>query len=331
MHLGRGTIPHAFIFSGIAGVGKKKTAIQFAMACNCSSRDIHPENVQATAFVTRNTDIRRVGPCGRCRSCRKISTGNHPDIVHLEPSGNHIRISQIRLLIHTLALKPYEADYRVVLLTDAHLMNPEAGNALLKMLEEPPPRTILILTVLQASDLLPTIVSRCQHIRFNPLSRKDLTGLLVANRKIEPELAEIISIMARGSYTKALDMIGTDWPERRRWLLTASGLDRLHMEKSGSIRHLLAFAEKLLQSRESVMDSLEIMKTWLRDLMIYPFSPEKIINQDLAATIQSAAGNAGYDMLSAKIEAIQSAQKQILANANVKLTLETMMLKLAAA
>lgn len=258
-------------------------------------------------------------------------TGNHPDMLHVEPSGARIRISQIRALIQDLALKPYEADYRVVLISDAHLMNPEASNALLKVLEEPPARTILILTVQQASDLLPTVLSRCQHIRFHPLSRKDLTGMLVTKNDIEPEAAAVIAAMAHGSYTRAVDMSGSEWLDRRRWLLTASGLDRPDTDMEGPTHRLLAFAEKLLQGKDTVLDSLEIMKSWLRDLMIYPFSPEKIINRDLADTVRSAARNVNLDALSRKVEVIQSAQKQITANANARLTLETMMLKLAAA
>ena len=78
-----------------------------------------------------------------------------------------------------LAMKPYEARYRVVIISDAHALNPEAGNSLLKVLEEPPDRTILVLTAYHLHDLLPTIASRCQHIRFNPISHDVLTDVLV--------------------------------------------------------------------------------------------------------------------------------------------------------
>ena len=82
-----------------------------------------------------------------------------------------IKIDQIRELCQVLTMKPYEARVRVVIIADAHTLNPAAGNALLKMLEEPPARTVLILTAPQTGDLLPTIVSRCQHIRFKPIAR----------------------------------------------------------------------------------------------------------------------------------------------------------------
>ena len=89
----------------------------------------------------------------------------------IQPEGGVIKIAQIRNLCRILSMKPFEGETRVAILIDAHLMNPSAGNALLKILEEPPEQTLLILTARQTSDLLPTIVSRCQHIRFNPVSR----------------------------------------------------------------------------------------------------------------------------------------------------------------
>ena len=147
-----GTIPHALLFTGIEGVGKKTAAVALAMACNCR----RPVAVE---------------PCGECAACRKIAAGAHPDILRVSPAGAMIKIDQIRELCQVLTMKPYEARVRVVIIADAHTLNPAAGNALLKMLEEPPARTVLILTAPQTGDLLPTIVSRCQHIRFKPIAR----------------------------------------------------------------------------------------------------------------------------------------------------------------
>ena len=215
--LRKGTIPHAFLFSGIEGVGKKTTAMTFAGACNCQDADAIPFSLPKEGrLVAAKGQV--LSPCGHCRSCKKIISGNHPDIIHIKPSGTYIRISQIRSVIDTLSLKPYEAQFRVVLISDAQSMNPEASNALLKVLEEPPAQTILILTTLQASDLLPTVVSRCQHIRFNPLSHKDIETMLAAEQKIDSNEVSVTAIMANGSYSKALALIKSDWRLRRKWL-----------------------------------------------------------------------------------------------------------------
>ncbi|MBW2248732.1 MAG: hypothetical protein JRF62_16445, partial [Deltaproteobacteria bacterium] len=150
--LQNGTIPHALLFIGIEGVGKRTAAMALAMACNCKA--IKPEHFSERMKIRSDGNIpsdqiKTISPCGRCNSCRKIESGNHPDIIVLNPSGPFIRIGQIRELCGTLAMKPYEARLRVVIISDAQTMNLSAGNALLKLLEEPPDRTILILTALQ--------------------------------------------------------------------------------------------------------------------------------------------------------------------------------------
>ena len=112
-----------------------------------------------------------------------------------------IKVDQIRALSDRLTLKPYEAAKRVAIITDAHKFNTEAGNTLLKTLEEPPEHTLFILTALQASDMLPTIVSRCQQIRFNPINRKSLATYVAHHFKVTEAEASVIASMARGSRT----------------------------------------------------------------------------------------------------------------------------------
>jgi len=283
------TLPHALLFVGIEGVGKQTVAMALAMACNCKA--IEPEHF-SERMMTRSDgnipsdQITTISPCGRCKSCRKIESGNHPDIILLKPSGPFIRINQIRDLCSTLAMKPYESRLRVVIISDAQAMNPSAGNALLKVLEEPPDRTILILTALQTSDLLPTILSRCQHIRFNPVSRKNLESLLMQRHSANPDEAKIIAIMANGSVSKAVSMISSinrvNWINRRIWLINE--VESLPVR---SIGLRMAFAEKLSKRKEILAESLEVIKFWFRDLVVCEYHPEKIINRDLKLMIFS--------------------------------------------
>ena len=154
----KGTPPHALLFTGIYGIGKKKTALAFAMGLNCHSiagqSDMESESTE---------------PCGLCRSCKKIAAGQHPDLIIVEPEQSRIKISAVRDLGNSLAVKPYEALKRVVIIDQAQAMNPEAGNSLLKLLEEPPDNTLLILIAGNTQSLLPTIVSRCQQVTFKPI------------------------------------------------------------------------------------------------------------------------------------------------------------------
>lgn len=331
--LRNGSIPHALLFIGMEGVGKQDAAMAFAMACNCKSHERGPFGKRPHLRTKDDrADLRHIdaGHCGPCKSCRKIVAGQHPDIIHIAPSGSLIKIGQIRDLCRTLSMMPYEARLRVVVITDAQTMNPAAGNALLKVLEEPPDRTILILTATQTSDLLPTIVSRCQHIRFRPISRKHIEMQLIEAHDMRPDDAEIISIMANGSLSKARSMMRsmprTNWIKRRIWIINE--IDAM-IDKPMASR--LAFAEKLSKEKKLLSDSLEVIKSWFRDLIVCRYHPEKLINYDLKDKILHASTAMRVDSLISHIDDIQSVQKNINANINMRLSLEVLMMRLARA
>ena len=308
----KGNIPHALLFYGINGVGKRAAAKLFSMALNC-----HGE--RAGSYPSEK-------PCGVCRSCGKIRSGNHPDVIHIKPSGQFIRIFQIRELLDTLSLKPYEAVMRVVVLSDAHTMNPEAANALLKMLEEPPDQTVFILTTEQLVDLLPTVVSRCQKIRFKPVSRENLKRLLTEEHSLATDAAQVVAAMANGSHTKAVQMVQSDWMNKRNWLI-----EEMESLISKPMNTPMMLAEKLSNEKATLMDSLDIMMSWLRDVLIYKFNPQKILNTDLQDRIQSASERYSADVLLLKIKHILQTQRDIRANANLRLALDTLIYKLAQA
>jgi DNA polymerase-3 subunit delta' len=221
-------------------------------------------------------------------------------------------------------MKPYEARRRVVIITDAQAMNPAAGNALLKMLEEPPVRTILILVASHTSDLLPTIVSRCQQLRFKPISSKDLELVLIKKHGLDAGDARIITTMAGGSLSRALRMHRAQWINRRNWLIRE--MDSL---STGSVNHLLAFGEQLSKNKDFLQDSLEVMKSWLRDLVVGQLNPERAINQDLVAKIRQTSPKMSLAALLEKIDTIQATQNAIQAGTNLRLALEAMVLKLS--
>jgi DNA polymerase-3 subunit delta' len=236
-----------------------------------------------------------------------------------------IRIAVIRDLIQRLAIKPYEQGKRVVILANAHTMNAEAGNALLKLLEEPPSNTLLILTARQMADLLPTIASRCQQIRFAPLQHEDLMALLTAEAQLDPQVAEAAAALSGGSYTRALQMTREDWIPRRRWLA-----DELARLKDQTTTLHLALAEKLASGKAQLPDVLDWLLSWYRDLIVFPFQPEQIVNRDLGRQIQSAATRQGPLTAIDSMQAVQAALKALQNNANPRLTMETLVLQLAA-
>jgi len=318
----KGAIPHAFLFTGIKGVGKQSAAQLFSMVCNCA------EVASQVSIIRKSSDQAAfreeiTGPCGQCRSCRKILKGIHPDVILTIPTGSFIKIGQIRTLCRKLALKPYESKFRFAILSEADSMNPEAGNALLKMLEEPPDRTILILTAEQASDLLPTVVSRCLHIRLNPIPEKDLAVLLKEAHGMDNGEATAIARISGGSFSKAVSLHKQDWINRRDRLIRE--FESLSSKSTGMA---ISLAEKLSGKKELLPDCLDIFMTWLRDLLVYRYSPGRIIYRDLKDKIQREHGKLNAETLIARIEAVQEALKRIESNANVRLTLEIMILQM---
>ena len=323
----KGKIPHALLFTGIEGVGKREAANVFAMACNCLAATF-PNQTFSDQGIDHEREARPPSPCGVCKSCRKIISGNHPDVISIQPEKAHIQIGQIRDLCHMLAMKPYEARYRVVIISDAHTLNPGAGNALLKVLEEPPDRTVLVLTAYHLHDLLPTIASRCQHIRFNPISHDALTNVLVTKEGISAREADLLATLAKGSLTGALSLVTSGWIEQRAWILRMIAKEPDGQSPLNRVTTLLAFSEKLAQEKDRLENALEILKIWFRDLMIYQLSPDMIVNKDLSHTLKRLSEETAMNDLLSAYEAIQSAQEKINGNANPRLTLDVMMMKL---
>jgi DNA polymerase III subunit delta' len=312
-----GRVPHALLFTGIDGVGKRTAAVRLAMASNCMGY----LSMKRPNEMAGNPDNFCGYPCGQCGPCLRIAAGTHPDIALIQPESEVIKIAQIRNLCRILSMKPFEGQMRVAILIDAHLMNHSAGNALLKILEEPPDQTLLILTARQASDLLPTIVSRCQHIRFNPVSRTALSEALIQHHGFDADEASTVAALAGGSFSRALAMINSVWMSQRDWLITELG--RL---SSSPLHVVLALSEKLSKNRDALKDVFEVMGCWFRDLLIVSCDPAKVINQDRLALVREVAGRYTANELIHCINAIKTAQTHVEARTNVRLSMDHLLL-----
>ncbi len=318
----KGHIPHAMLFAGIEGTGRRAAATALAMACNC-------EQAQENNGLFRKGQL--LTDACTCRSCRKIRSGQHPDIHRVEPSGSVIKIDQVRDLCRTLSMRPYEAKVRVSTFFRADSMNPEAGNALLKVLEEPPDRTILILMADRPGDLLPTLLSRCQTIRFSPLSAEAIARILMNMHGLAEGEARVMAMLAGGS------LAGLDTPEgirrlrdritRRNWLMEVfAGMVR--PDAPAGLGLCLAFAEKLAVSRDAISEDLDVLESWLRDIVICRYTPGRIINRDQLLQIGELARKIPVPALLSHMEAVQTARKHLRANASLRLTLDALMLRL---
>ncbi len=185
-----GRLAHAYLFVGPSGCGRGTTARALFMAVNCQEQQGET-------------------PCGRCGPCHRLQAGTHEDFVVLAPPTEalsaQIKVDAVREVIRTLGYAPFGGGLRMVLLREAGHLNPYSANALLKVLEEPPPGNILVLTVQDTRDILPTLVSRCRRVNFAPLDSQLIRRELVRRGVPEPA-ARLKAALSGGSLGRALDL-----------------------------------------------------------------------------------------------------------------------------
>ncbi|MCK5533643.1 DNA polymerase III subunit delta' [bacterium] len=199
---------HAYLFVGPEGVGKKSTAFAFARLLNCKHRvaiDNKGEKHASGADLALQ-DINTYDACGECISCKKIEKQIHPDVSFIYPEKKDIRINQMRTLKYQAQFKPMEGSCKVYIIDKARMMNKESANSVLKLLEEPPDRVLIILIAQNKYGILPTIISRCQVIKFNLLSDNLIVRSLREKYKIEEEKALFFSQLSNGSIGKAFSL-----------------------------------------------------------------------------------------------------------------------------
>lgn len=304
--LERGRVAHALLFTGIDGCGRRTTANALAMTLNC-----------------RNPDAG--APCGRCGPCRKILSGNHPDVISIFPAGVYIKIDQIRSLRKQLRFAPLEGGYRIITVNDAQTMNPEASNALLKTLEEPPDDTHIVLTAPETTDLMETIVSRCQHLAFRPIAADTIAAFLHKHRSMSPDAVRCIAMLAGGSLGKALCEDTEKWAARRGTIMKT-----LAVISNAPLPALFDFAEDLYRDKNRVQEMLDLVSLWYRDLLMGKVCPHHILNKDYAADIMQNASQHELEDVLKKLSVVFSTGQSLSRNANGRLALDVLSLQLGA-
>lgn len=193
-------ISHFYIFEGQEGLGKRSVAGVFAKTLLCEEKGLEP--------------------CNSCNSCHKFDIKNHPDFKELYPEKDIIKKSQVDDLIKFINSSPFESEKKLIIIDEADLMNKEGQNALLKSLEEPPKYIHIILVTSDSQNLLPTIHSRGQSIRFYPIETQRIEDYLCNRLEIKKDLAVFLSKLSNGSLGKAITLSKSeDFFTRRDWAL----------------------------------------------------------------------------------------------------------------
>lgn len=304
---------HAYLLAGPHRIGKRTLAMEFAKALNCESEDVGSR------------------PCQTCHSCRLIERRSHPDVSFMEPEEkDHVSIDQVRALRQQLSLRPSQSRWRVVGIR-AHALTESAADALLKTLEEPNPQVVLVLTTHDADAISETIVSRCQVVVLGLVATDDIMHDLERNGIDTVEAARLAALSygaigwAREAARKA------DLAARREQIR-----DDLAKWGSSSLLQRLAAAESLStassrldKTRSLVIEELEIMMTWWRDVLLTAAGQsELIVNTGARAAVEHAAAAQTVEHANHVMRSIGIAATRINENVDPRLALEVLAVSL---
>lgn len=300
-----GRVAHAYLITGAPGSGKKTLALAFAQALFCQNR----EN----------------SACGHCRNCSRIEAGNHPDVTIVEPKTGRLRIDQIRRLKEKFALQAYEGTWKIGMIIDAETMTAAAANSLLKLLEEPSGRAVIMLLSVGPSMLLPTIVSRCQIIPMRRLSRLRIASFLEDEYQLSPETAMVVAGLADGRLGQAIEMASTDklvWKDRVLAMVTS---------ESGRGLEALRLAAMLDTEPDAIEFSLQVLAAWLRDLLLVASgcAEEVVVHQDHHNQLLAESGKYDESAIRQAILQVEDARRALQAHANRRLTLDALLYQMA--
>ena len=298
------SISGAYLFTGPAGVGKALTALTFAKALNCKKE---------------GTDS-----CEECSSCRKIEHHNHPDVRIVEPENGSIKIEQIRDLKRQISYKSYEGRRKVWIIKEADKFGLAAANSILKILEEPPPQTVLILTSQAKEALLPTILSRCQVIRFFPLPLQEIEGIIAQQLPQGSNEIHILAKLAQGRVEEALHLAKeTNILKVREELLNA-------LRKNMNLEEIFKLTARWSNYKEEELQRIfDMLLFWFRDILILgQGGREWLINDDKVEELTREKNKYSVKQIKTIMETIEKARYYIKSNVNQKLVLEALWLKL---
>ena len=304
--VGQNKVSHAYILNGQRGSGKKMLAKLFAMALQCESG--------------------KAEPCGMCRSCIQANHGNQPDIItvkHEKPAS--ISVDDVREQINgDIMIKPYSSPYKVYIVPEADLMTPQAQNAILKTIEEPPEYAVIFLLTENADSLLPTIRSRCVMLKLRNIKDKLVKKYLIEQLQIPDYQAELCAAFAQGNIGRAT-MLATSEHFNE---IKEEAIQLMKYIDEMELHEIVSAIKAINKYKLQIEDYLDIITIWYRDVLLYKATKDVggLVFSDQLKFIKAKASKSSYEGIERILESIEKAKARLNANVNFDLLMELMLL-----
>lgn len=299
-------VSHAYIMNGERGAGKKLLAYLFAMTLLCEEGGEEP--------------------CNTCHSCRQAETGNHPDIIRVtHEKPNSISVDDIREQVNnTIMIKPYQGPYKVYIIDHADLMTPQAQNALLKTIEEPPQYAVLMLLTENAEALLPTINSRCVMLRLRYIKDKLIKKYLMESLKVPDYKADLCTAFAQGNMGHAIMLANSEHFNEIR----EAAVHLLRHVHDMELSEIVEAVNGVTAFKLEITDYLDIIAVWYRDVLLYKATRDMdtVVFKDQIDDIREQARKSSYEGIQLIISSLDKAKARIKANVNFDLVMELLFL-----
>lgn len=295
-------VSHSYIINGPDGIGKSIFALYMAQMLLCKNAK---------------------KPCGVCNSCIKIEKLNHPDVKIISSGKKSIGVNDIRDLIEEINTKPYEGDRKVIIIKKADSITHEGQNAILKTLEEPPDNVIIIMLVELLDNILQTIQSRCQILRFGRVNSEEIMQYLLNNGH-NGLTAEIAVSLSEGIPGKALSMLDSKYINLRKSTIETAN----RIIKADPLTGF-ELGKFFLDNKDEIQFIFDILTVWYRDILIYKVTRNKknIINRDFYDILVEESQLLSYNRLDRIMDTIKETSEKIKQYANFQLAVEIMILK----
>lgn len=299
-------VSHAYILNGERGSGKKMLANLFAMTLLCETGDNEP--------------------CGKCHSCKQAESGNHPDIIRVtHEKPNSISVDDIRTQVNnTVDIKPYQGPYKVYIIPQADMMTPQAQNAILKTIEEPPSYAVFLLLTENAETLLPTINSRCVMLKLRNIKDTLIKKYLMENLEIPDYKADMCTAFAQGNMGRAIMLANSDHFNEIR----EEAVQLLKHISEMELNEIVAAVKDISVYKLEITDYLDIIMIWYRDVLLYKATKEidKVVFKDQLQSIKEQARKSSYEGIELILESLEKAKARLKANVNFDLVMELLFL-----